>query len=150
MAGVRVTRIPYNGDGPAIIDLIGGQVPMKFDNVSTSLTHVLAGKLRAIGVTSPARSALLPAVPSINETVAGFQMAIFNGMVAPAATPPELLARVNAEIVKFSSNPEIRNRFANQGVELQASPSAERFTAYIKADYSKWAKVLDDAGIRAE
>lgn len=150
MAGVRVTRIPYNGDGPAIIDLLGGQVPMKFDNVSTSLTHVLAGKLRAIGVTSLARSALLPAVPSINETVAGFQMAIFNGMVAPAATPPELLARVNAEIVKFSSNPEIRNRFANQGVELQASPSAERFTAYIKADYSKWAKVLDDAGIRAE
>src|SRR5258705_5477615 len=74
MAGVRITRIPYNGDGPAIIDLLGGQVPMKFDNVSTSLTHVRAGKLRAIGVTSPGRSALVPDVPAISETVPGFPL----------------------------------------------------------------------------
>jgi tripartite-type tricarboxylate transporter receptor subunit TctC len=150
MAGVRITRIPYNGDGPAIIDLIGGQVPMKFDNVSTSLAHVRAGQLRALGVTSPTRSALLPDVPAISETVPGFQMSIFNGMVAPAATPPEILARVHAEIVKFVTAPEIRGRFAGQGVELQASAAAEQFTAYIKTEYTKWAKVLDDAGIKAE
>jgi tripartite-type tricarboxylate transporter receptor subunit TctC len=150
MAGVRITRIPYNGDGPAIIDLLGGQVPMKFDNVSTSLTHVRAGKLRAIGVTSPGRSALLPDVPAISETVPGFQMSIFNGMMAPAATPPEILARVHAEVAKFVAAPEIRNRFASQGVELQASATPEQFTAYIKAEYAKWAKVLDDAGIKAE
>jgi tripartite-type tricarboxylate transporter receptor subunit TctC len=150
MAGVRITRIPYNGDGPAIIDLIGGQVPMKFDNVSTALAHVRAGQLRALGVTAPARSALLPDVPTISETVPGFQMSIFNGMIAPAATPPEILARVQAEIVKFTTHPEIRSRFAGQGVDLQASASAEQFTAYIKSDYGKWAKVLEDAGIKPE
>jgi tripartite-type tricarboxylate transporter receptor subunit TctC len=150
MAGVRITRIPYNGDGPAIIDLLGGQVPMKFDNVSTALAHVRAGQLRALGVTAPARSALLPDVPTISETVPGFQMSIFNGMIAPAATPPEILARVQAEIVKFTTHPEIRSRFAGQGVDLQASASAEQFTAYIKSDYGKWAKVLEDAGIKPE
>jgi tripartite-type tricarboxylate transporter receptor subunit TctC len=150
MAGVRITRIPYNGDGPAIIDLIGGQVPMKFDNVSTALSHVRAGQLRALGVTTPARSALLPEVPAISETVPGYQMSIFNGMVAPAATPPEILARVHAEIVKFTTHPDVRNRFSGQGVDLQASATAEQFSAYIKSDYSKWAKVLDDAGIKPE
>ncbi|MEO7727258.1 MAG: tripartite tricarboxylate transporter substrate-binding protein, partial [Burkholderiales bacterium] len=150
MAGVRITRIPYNGDGPAIIDLLGGQVPMKFDNVSTSLAHVRAGQLRALGVTSPTRSTLLPEVPAIGETVAGFQMSIFNGMVAPAGTPPDILARVHAEVVKFTASPEIRNRFAAQGVELQSSATPEQFTAYIKSEYAKWAKVVEDAGIRPE
>ena len=150
MAGVRIMRIPYNGDGLAIIDLLGGQVPMKFDNLSTSLSHVRAGKLRPLGVTSPTRTALLPEVPAISETVAGFQMGIFNGMMAPAATPPEILTRVHAEIVKFVLAPEIRNRFASQGVELQASTAPDQFTAYIKSEYTRWAKVLHEAGIKAE
>ena len=150
MAGVRIMRIPYNGDGPAIIDLLGGQVPVKFDNLSTSLAHVRGGKLRALGITSPTRSALLPDLPAISETVPGFQASIFNGMMAPAATPPEILMRVHAEIVKFVQAPEIRNRFANQGVELQASANPAAFTAYIKSEYSRWAKVMDDAGIKAE
>ena len=150
MAGVRIMRIPYNGDGPANIDLLGGQVPMKFDNLSTSLTHVRAGRLRPLGVTSPTRTALLPEVPAISETVAGFQASIFNGMMAPATTPPEILTRVHAEIVKFVLAPEIRNRFASQGVELQASATPDQFTAYIKTEYARWAKVLDEAGIKAE
>ncbi|MEO7727949.1 MAG: tripartite tricarboxylate transporter substrate binding protein [Burkholderiales bacterium] len=150
MAGVRITRIPYNGDGPAIIDLLGGQVPMKFDNVSTSLAHVRAGQLRALGVTSPGRTPLLPDVPAIAETLPGFQVGIFNGMMAPAATPPEILARVHAEIVKFATAPEIRNRFAAQGVELQTSATPEQFTAYIKTEYAKLAKVMEDAGIKPE
>ena len=150
MAGVRMMRIPYNGDGPAIIDLLGGQVPVKFDNLSTSLQHVRGGKLRALGVTSPTRSALLPEVPAISETVPGFQASIFNGMMAPAATPPEILTRIHAEVVKFVQAPEIRNRFASQGVELQASTTHSQFTAYIRTEYARWAKVLDDAGIKAE
>ena len=150
MAGVRIVRIPYNGDGPAIIDLLGGQVPVKFDNLSTSLAHVRGGKLRALGVTSPARTPLLPEVPAISETVAGFQASIFNGMMAPAATPPEILARVHAEIVKFTQAPEIRSRFAGQGVELHASASPAEFTAYLKTEYARWARVLDDAGIKTE
>ena len=150
MAGVRIMRIPYNGDGPAIVDLLGGQVPVKFDNVSTSLTHVRAGKLRALGVTSPVRSALLPEVPAIGETVPGFQASIFNGMMAPAGTPPEILIRVHAEIVKFVHAPDIRSRFASQGVELQASATPEQFSAFIKSEYARWAKVLEEAGIKAE
>jgi tripartite-type tricarboxylate transporter receptor subunit TctC len=150
MTGVRIMRIPYNGDGPAIIDLLGGQVPVKFDNLSTSLQHVRGGKLRALGVTSPTRSALLPEVPAIGETVPGFQASIFNGMLAPAATAPEILTRVHGEIVKFVNAPEIRKRFASQGVELQASATPGEFTAFIKTEYTRWARVLDDAGIKAE
>ncbi|HEY0337030.1 MAG TPA: tripartite tricarboxylate transporter substrate binding protein [Burkholderiales bacterium] len=150
MAGVRIMRIPYNGDGPAIIDLLGGQVPVKFDNLSTSLPHVRAGKLRPLGVTSLTRSALLPEVPAISETVAGFQASIFNGMMAPAGTPPEILSRIHTEIVKFVQSPEIRSRFANQGVELQASTAPAEFTAFIKTEHARWAKVLDDAGIKPE
>jgi tripartite-type tricarboxylate transporter receptor subunit TctC len=150
MAGVNMTRIPYNGDAPAIVDLLGGHAPVKFDNLSTSLPHVRAGKLLALGITSPTRSSLLPEVPAISETVPGFQASIFNGMMAPAATPPEILARVHAEIVKFVQAPEIRARFATQGVELQASPSPEAFTAYIKAEYTRWVKVMEDAGIKPE
>ncbi len=150
LAGVQIMRIPYNGDGPAIIDLLGGQVPVKFDNLSTSLQHVRGAKLRALGITSPVRSVLLPDVPAISETVPGFQASIFNGMMAPAATPPEILNRVHAEIVKFVQAPEIRSRFASQGVELQASTTPAEFTAYIKSETARWAKVLDEAGIKAE
>jgi tripartite-type tricarboxylate transporter receptor subunit TctC len=150
MTGVRIMRIPYNGDGPAIIDLLGGQVPVKFDNVSTSLQHVRGGKLRALGVTSATRSALLPDVPAISETVPGFQASIFNGMLAPAATPAEILVRVHGEIAKFVNAPEIRTRYANQGVELQASATPAQFSAFIKSEYVRWAKVIDDAGIKSE
>ena len=150
MAGVKIMRIPYNGDGPAIIDLLGGQVPVKFDNLSTSIAHVRGGKLRALGITSAVRSALLPDLPAISETVPGFQASIFNGMMAPAATAPEMLARVHAEIVKFVQAPEIKTRFANQGVELQSSVTPAAFTAYIKSEYGRWSKVMDEAGIKAE
>ncbi len=150
MAGVRLMRIPYNGDGPAIIDLLGGQVPVKFDNLSTSLSHVRAGRLRPLGVTSPARTTLLPEVPAIAETVPGFQASIFNGMMAPAGTPREILTRVHAEVVKFVEAPEIRQRFANQGVELEASATPEQFTAFIRTEYARWTKVVAEAGIKAE
>jgi tripartite-type tricarboxylate transporter receptor subunit TctC len=150
MANVQIMRIPYNGDGPAIIDLLGGQVPVKFDNVSTSLAHVRGGKLRALGITTPVRSALMPEMPAIAETVPGFQASIFNGMVAPLATPPEILARVHAEIVKFTQTAEIRARFAGQGVELQASASPADFSAFLKTEYVRWAKVMEDAGIKPE
>ena len=150
MAGVRVVRIPYNGDAQAIVDLLGGQVPMKFDNLSTSLPHVRSGRLRALGVTTATRTALLPDLPAISETVPGFQMSIFNGMMAPAGTPPDILARVHAEIVKFVQTPEIRARFANQGVELQASAAPGEFTAFMKSEYMRWGKVLAEAGIKPE
>ena len=99
-------------------------------------------------MTAPARTALLPEVPAIGETLPGFQASIFNGMMAPAATPQEILNRIHAEIVKFAQAPEIRSRFANLGVELQTSATSAQFTSYIKSEYDRWAKVLDDAGIK--
>ena len=150
MSGVNIQRIAYNGDAQAIVDLLGGHVPMKFDNLSTSLPHIRAGRMRVLGVTALTRTVLLPEVPAISETLPGFEASVFNGMVAPAATPPEILNRIHAEIVKFAQLPETRSRFANLGVELQTSAAPAQFTGYIKKEYDRWAKVLDDAGIKPE
>jgi tripartite-type tricarboxylate transporter receptor subunit TctC len=150
MAGIRIARVPYNGDAQAIVDLLGGHVPMKFDNLSTSLANIRAGKLRALGVTAPNRTALLPEVPAIAETLPGYQASIFNGMMAPAATAPEILRRVHAEIVAFTQAPDIRSRFASQGVELRSSASPQQFTAFIQREFERWGRVLEDAGIKPD
>jgi len=149
MAGVRLLRIAYNGDAQANIQLLGGQVPMKFDNLSTSLPHVNTGRLRALGITTPQRSELLPNLPAIAETLPGYEASIFNGMVAPAGTPRELLARVQAEIRKFAQAPDNRARFAQQGVELQDSTPAQ-FTAFIKTEYSRMVTLVRESGITPE
>jgi tripartite-type tricarboxylate transporter receptor subunit TctC len=149
-AGVRLARIPFNGDAPALVQLLGGQVGLKFDNLSTSIPHVKAGRLRALGITTPGRSDLLPGVPAIAETLPGYEASIFNGMVAPAGTPKEILARVHAEIVKFAQAPDIRDRFAQLGVEVQASATPEQFTGYLKSEAPRYAKLIRDAGITAE
>lgn len=149
-AGVRLARIPYHGDGPALVDLINGQVPVKFDNLSTSIPHVRAGRVRPLGVTSPQRSALLAEVPAIAETLPGFESAIFNGMAAPAGTPREIVARLHAELLKFTQSAEHQARFAQMGVELQGSPTAEDFTAFLKIENSRLSKVLEEGGISAQ
>ena len=146
-ANVRLTRIPYNGDGPALVNLLGGQVPVKIDNLSTSIGHVRNGRLRALGVTTLKRTELLPEVPAISEALAGFEASIFNGMVAPAATPKDILARLHGEIVKFAQSPSNRSRFAQLGVELQASPSPEHFTAFLRSEYARFSKLIEEAGI---
>jgi tripartite-type tricarboxylate transporter receptor subunit TctC len=148
-AGVRMTRIAYNGDAPAMIQLLGGQVSLKFDNLSTSIPHVNAGRLRALGVTSPQRSALLPNVPAISETLPGYEASIFNGMVAPAGTSREILARIQGEIRKFAQAPDNRARFAQQGVELQDS-TPEQFTGYIKTEFARLSMLIKEAGITPE
>jgi tripartite-type tricarboxylate transporter receptor subunit TctC len=146
MAGVRLLRVAYNGDAQANIQLLGGQVPMKFDNLSTSLPHVNSGRLRALGITTPTRSELLPGLPAIAETLPGFEASIFNGMVAPTGTPRELLARVQGEIRKFAQAPDNRARFAQQGVELQDS-TPEEFTAFLKAEHARMVTLVKEAGI---
>ena len=149
-AGVRLNRIPFNGDAPAIVQLVGGQISVKFDNLSTSIPHVSAGRLRALGVTTPQRSELLPAVPAIAETLPGYEASIFNGISAPAATPRETLTRLHGEIGKFVQVPEIRSRFAQQGVELRASATPEEFSGFIRSEYPRYAKLVREAGITAE
>src|SRR5690606_23857726 len=137
------------GDGPALVDLIGGQVTVKFDNLSTAIPHVRSGRLRPLGVTSPQRTPLLAGVPAIAETVPGFEASIFNGVAAAAGTPQEILSRLNEAVVGFVRSPRNRSRFAEQGVELQGSASAEEFTAFLRQEYVRWGKVIREAGISA-
>lgn len=145
---VKLTRVPFNGDGPALFQLLGGQVPVKFDNLSTSIGHVKAGRLRALGVTSPQRTELLPQIPAIAETLPGYSASIFNGIVAPAATPRDILTRLHAEVSRFALSPAQRAKFEQLGVELQPSASHEQFSAFLKSEHARYAKVIDDAGIR--
>jgi tripartite-type tricarboxylate transporter receptor subunit TctC len=149
-AGLRMTQISYKGDGPALVDLVGGHVLLKFDNMPTSIPHVRAGRLRALGVTSPNRSPLLPDVPAIGETLPGYEASIFYAMVAPAGTPKDIVARMHGEIVKFVQMQDVMDSFGQQGVQLQSSPSAQQFTDFIKSDYAKWGKLIQEAGITAE
>jgi len=144
--GVRMMRVAYNGDAQAIVQLLGGHASVKFDNFTTSIPHVKAGRLRALGVTTPQRSGLLPDVPAIAETVPGYEASIFNGMVAPAATPRDIVARIQAEIARFAQSPEHRDRFAQQGVELVGS-TPEQFNALLKAEYERLARLIKEAGI---
>lgn len=149
-AGVRMTRIPFNGDAPALIQVLGGQLPLKFENSSTAIPHVDAGRLRPLGVTSAKRSELLPSVPTIADTLPGFESIVFNGMVAPSGTPRDILLRLQNEIARFVQLPDVRKRFIQQGVELQASASPEDFTDYLKSEYTKTSKLVKELGITSD
>lgn len=149
--GVKMLHVPYKGNAQAIIDVISGQVTMMFDQVSTSAPHIKAGKLRGLAVTSRKRSPLFPQLPTIDESgVPGFEDITFNGLVAPAGTPREALLRMHAEVAKAVRIPELRNRYLEMGVELAASASPDDFTAYIKAEFDKKARLAREAGIRME
>jgi tripartite-type tricarboxylate transporter receptor subunit TctC len=150
-AGLKMLHVPYKGNAQAIVDVISGQVTMMFDQISTSATHISAGKLRALAVTSLKRSPLFPNVPTIDESgMPGFEDITFNGLVAPAGTPREVLVRLNAEVAKAVRFPELHKRFLERGVELAASASPEDFAAYIKAEFVKKAKLARAAGIKVE
>jgi len=150
-AGLKMLHVPYKGNSQAIIDVIGGQVAMMFDQVSTSTPYIKAGKLRGLGVSSLKRSPLLPDLPTVDEAgVQGYESITFNGLVAPAGTPPAALARLHEETGKVVRNPELRKRYLERGVELVASASPDEFTAYIKAEIDKTGKLAREAGIRPE
>jgi tripartite-type tricarboxylate transporter receptor subunit TctC len=150
-AGVKMLHVPYKGNAQAIIDVISGQVTMMFDQVSTSAPHIVAGKLRALAVTSLQRSPLFPNIPTIDESgVRGFEDITFNGLVAPAGTSRDIVARLHAEVAKAVRGPDVSKRFLERGVELAASASPEEFASYIQAEYNKKAKLVREAGIRVE
>jgi tripartite-type tricarboxylate transporter receptor subunit TctC len=146
MAGVDMLHVPYKGSAPALTDLIGGQVNLMFDNLTSSLSYIKAGKLRALAVTSSKRSPALPDVPTIAEAgLPGFEASSWFGVFAPAGTPPEIIARLNKEIVKALSSAELKERLAGQGAEA-VGDSPEQFAAHIKSETAKWAKVVKASG----
>jgi tripartite-type tricarboxylate transporter receptor subunit TctC len=150
-AGIRMLHVPYKGNSQALVDVIGGQIAMMFDQVSTSAPQIRAGKVRALAVTSLKRSPLLPEVPTLDESgLAGFEDITFNGLVAPTGTPHEILARLNRAVAAAVSEPELAKRFIERGIELKASASPEEFAAYIRAEVEKKKRLAQEAGIKPE
>jgi tripartite-type tricarboxylate transporter receptor subunit TctC len=151
MTGTRLLNVPYKGNAQALVDVMGGQINMMFDQVSTSGPQVKAGKVRALGVTTIARSAVLPDVPSLHELgLTNFEDVTWNGIVAPAATPKEVLNRLHGAIARALANPELQKRYLERGIELGSSPSPEAFSAYIKSQAEGFAQLVREAGIKVE
>ncbi|MBM3372439.1 MAG: tripartite tricarboxylate transporter substrate binding protein [Betaproteobacteria bacterium] len=149
MGGVKMTHVPYKGASPATIDLLAGRVNWMFGTILPTLPHVKAGKLRALGVSSPKRTATLPDVPAIAETLPGFEAVSFYGVAAPAGVPRPVMAKLNAEMARIVNTPETREQLRLQGADAVGDSQAE-FTVFFKSQMSKWAKVIREAGIQAE
>jgi tripartite-type tricarboxylate transporter receptor subunit TctC len=150
MGGVRLTNISYKGEQPALTDMLGGQLPMMFSNVAAAMQHVKSGKLRGLAVTSSARIDAAPGLPTVAEAgLPGYETATWLGFVAPAATPRDIIARLNAEVLRVMALPDVRDKLIAQGLTLSRS-SPEQFAAYISAEHVKWSRVIKEAGIKAE
>lgn len=150
LTGIDAVHIPYKGSAPAVTDLIGGQVDLMFDNVPNVLQQVKAGKLRAIAVSGRERSPFVKDLPTVAESgVAGFDVSVWFGVVAPAGTPQPVVAKLNAEINRILKLPDIKQTFNSQGVEPAGGTPGE-FSAFIAAQAAKWGKVVRDSGAKAE
>ena len=148
-AGIRMLHVQYKGAAPAVIDLVGGHVMLRFDQVTTSLPHIRVGKLRALGVTSLKRSPALPQVPTIDEAgLAGFSDPTFNGLMAPAGTPRDVIERLRDGVAKAVGVPELHNRMLEQGIDLISSNSAEEFAAFIRKQVEEFAVLARETGMK--
>jgi tripartite-type tricarboxylate transporter receptor subunit TctC len=148
-AGIFALHIPYNGGNPAQLALLSGQVDFNFDNLATASANIKAGKLKALAVTSTKRSALLPDIPAVAETLKGFEIDTWWGLVAPAATPKDMVAKLNQAYVDALNSPEAKARFAM----LMAEPVAntpEQFGAFMKSELAKYEKVVKASGARVD
>ena len=150
-AGIRLLHVQYKGAAPAVVDLVGGHVMLRFDQVTTSLGHINSGKLRALGVSTRKRSPVLPNVPTIDEAgLPGFDDSTFNGLMAPAGTPRPIVERVREAVVKAAAVPELRNRFLEQGIELIASRSSDEFGAFLRKQVADIEKLARETGMKAQ
>ncbi|MEO8441229.1 MAG: tripartite tricarboxylate transporter substrate binding protein [Betaproteobacteria bacterium] len=150
MAGVDLVHVPYKGSPQALTDLLGGQTQAMFASLVSALPHVRQNRLRALGMTATHRSPALPEVPTISESgLRGYDVAVWMGIVAPAGTPPAIVAQLNRQIAAILKTPEIRERLGVQGLEATTNSPAE-FAAYIATEVPKWAKVIKQAGVVAD
>ena len=150
MAGIDIVHVPYKGGPPATMAVLGGEMSMHFSSVSALQAHIKSGKLKALGVTTPKRSSLLPDISTVSEAgLPGFEMLSWFGLLAPAATPKSIVSRLNAETVKALSTPDMRSAIAAQGSEVM-SGSPEQFSDYIKSEITRITKIAKAAGIKAE
>ena len=150
MTGIDLVHVPYTGGGPAVTAAIGGQVPLNIGTTVGVLPHVRSGRLRAIAVTSAKRTAAAPDVPTFSESgVPGYDHAPWNGMFAPAKTPPAVIEKIHAGVARALQSPEVQKVFANEGVEVVANKSDE-FAALVRGELAMWPRVVKAAGIKAE
>jgi len=149
MAGVNMVHVPYRGGAPMIIDLVGGQVQVGFDVMVTSLPHIRTGALRPLGVAGTKRFDMLPDVPSIAETLPGYEARTWAGVGVPRGTPTEIIARINQEVNAGLANAVIQARLAEIGTVPMIFTAAE-FGAYVAAEFEKWAKVVKFASTKAD
>jgi tripartite-type tricarboxylate transporter receptor subunit TctC len=149
-AGIDIIHVPYRSAPPALNDLLGGRVSMMFNDLTTGLPHVKANKLRALAVTRMQRSSLFPELPTMHEAgVTGFDMDSWAGMFAPASTPPDVVARLAAELRKIIDNPDVKARTASLGFEAFSS-TPDELGEYVKVQLVKWTKMIKDARIEPE
>ena len=150
MAGVDMQHIPYKGSPPALTDVMGGQVNMTFDNITTAWVLAKGGKLRAIAVTTAQRSPIAPDVPTLAESgLPGYEIGSWQGVFAPAGTPPDVVKRLNAEIVKIINTPDVQKKLLDLGAEPVAN-SSEDFTAFVKTEVVKWGDVVRKSGAKVD
>ena len=150
IAGIKMQHVPHKGSAQAIADVIGGQIPLNFENIAVVLPHIKAGKVRALGVTSPQRNRFLPDVPTIAESgYPGFESVGWFGLMAPAAIPKDVQAKLNAETVRILNLPDASARILALGAEVKPSTAAE-FETFNREQIVKWAKVIKESGARID
>ena len=148
--GVKMTHVPYKGENPAIADTIGGQIPIMFGNLPVALPHVRSGKVLALATTTAKRSPLAPEIPTMSEGgIQDFEMATWYGMLAPAGTPPELVARIHRESARVLSDAETRERLTKMGVDLILN-TPEEFRTYLNSEIARYTKIIKANNLKAE
>ena len=149
-AGIDLTHVPYKGSGPGMTDLLGGRVMMTMDSLLQGYPHIRSGKLKALAVLGPQRSALLPEVPTMVEAgVRGYSLTNWFGLVAPAATPKEVIGKIHGDVVRVLKDEDIRKKISEMGADVVGN-SPEEFRAAMRAESAQWAEVIKSANIRAE
>ena len=149
MAAITLTHIPYKGGAPAVTDLVGGQVDMFFTGSTNVLQHVASGKLKLLAVTESRRARVLPDVPTVAETLPGYEMAVWYGMFTPTGTPPDLVAKLNMEVNRIMRLPDVVARLAPLGAEsVHIAPT--EFARILRADEQKWNRIIRDVGAKAD
>jgi tripartite-type tricarboxylate transporter receptor subunit TctC len=150
LTGVDMTHVPYRGSTPAVTDMIGGQVQVMFDVTPTALPQIQSGKLRALGATTAQRLASLPDLPTIGETVKGYEASAWIGVGAPKGTPPEIIATLNKQIIAAVSDVTIQKRLTDLGATPMPPMSPAEFGKMMADDYAKWSKVIKSANIKPQ
>ncbi|MGH8649381.1 MAG: tripartite tricarboxylate transporter substrate-binding protein, partial [Burkholderiales bacterium] len=150
MSGARLTHIPYQGGGPAVISLVSGETSMLFATIPSAIQHIQSGRLRGLAVSRAQRNPALPDVPTVAEAgVPGYEAIEWNGVMVPAGTPPAVIRRIHQALSKVLAAPAMKERIVSVGAEVVGS-SPEEFAAFIKSEFSAWARVIKETGITVQ